>query len=257
MAKLPASRISIWRIKADVSEDEIIRDDIAGLQTIAAKIGGTDAIVYIKQAPQRTAPWHGFLSRAIAKPLKVLETQSAAAMIVVKADDRYYALAFGHSRSWINKPVIERRFGMMVNLNSADEKSLKSVDKEEFETFQRKTRTQTSSDSEFDQFGVDVQRDLLRSVTGRPEDKDLAEYLVGADNLIATVRIEPEKLIEKLRQVGKIAEETHYRDKGFDWIDHFSRVTDPAIVASLDQKLVENILANDLDRIFFRPSDAA
>lgn len=250
MAKLRAHRLNIWRMKADILEDDIIREDIPGLQTIKTSIGDTDAKLYVKQTPQRTAAWHGFLTSATSMPLKVLETQSASAMILVRADDRFYAVAFGHSRSWINKSAIERRFGMMVTLNAVDEKSLKSVDKEEFETLQRKTRTQTSTETEFDQFGVDVQRDLLRSVTGRPEDKELADHLVGADNLIATVRFEPGKLVAKLSEFGQISEETKYKDKGFDWIDHFGRVTDPVLVEQLDQKLMASIKEGALEKAF-------
>jgi uncharacterized protein (TIGR04141 family) len=142
---------------------------------------------------------------------------------------------------------------MIATLNAVDEDSLRSVDKEEFETIQRKTRTQTSAQTDIAQFGVDVQRDLLRSVTGKPKDTKVAEHLTGADNLIASVRIGPDQLAEKLVEFGELSDSKDYREKGFEWIDHFSRVTDPVVLESLDESLVTDLRERHLDNIFLAP----
>lgn len=256
MKKVKVQRLNLWRMKAGIVPAEVVREDIVNLQSEDFQVGDMIGKTYFKQTPQRSVPWHEFVRSATSGNLNALESQSAAALMVMTVAGRTYALSFGHSRTWMSKSVIERRFGMMVTLNAVDIKSLKSVDHEELEALQRKTRTQTSSDAEFDQFGVDVQRDLLRSVTGRPEDDTLAEHLVGADNLIASVRLEPSELEKKIRVLGEFADQDSYKQKGFDWIDHFAKVSDPMLITDLDNLLVDDLRSQSLDHVFLAAPSA-
>jgi len=173
--------------------------------------------------------------------------------MLIEVDGRIFALTFGAGRFWINKEEIDRRFGMMATLNAVEENSLKSVDREEFEAQQRKTRTQTTTQSDIGQFGLDVRSDLLRSVTGKPEDASVAEQLTGSDSLHASVRIDFADIPAKLQELNNLADSDAYRDKGYDWIDHFHRVTDPAVIQRLDQALVSDIREGRTDNIFLAP----
>jgi uncharacterized protein (TIGR04141 family) len=253
MPKLPVQRLSIWRLKDGVPLDQVVRDDLTNVKSISAAVGDYPATLYTRQAPQKSAPWRPFVEQAIGKKIADLQTQSASAVLALEIEGRVYALTFGHARNWLSRAAIERRFGMMATLNAVDEESLRSVDKEEFETIQRKTRTQTSAQTDIGQFGVDVQRDLLRSVTGKPKNAMVAEHLTGADNLIASVRIGADQLAEKLLEFGKLADSKDYRDKGFDWIDHFSRVTDPVVLQGLDESLVTDLRQGHLENVFLAP----
>ena len=106
-------------------------------------------------------------------------------------------MAFGAGRHWIDDGAIVRRFGMMVTLNTVHPDRIRSVDREEFETIQRKTRSQTSVSSNLDNFGLDVQRDLVRSVTGQPENQAFGKHVTGADNLILSAPITFSQLADK------------------------------------------------------------
>lgn len=253
MAKLPVQRLSIWRFKEGIDLDQVVRDDLTNVKSAEATVGDQPAVVYTRQAPQKPAPWRSFVENAIGKPIDALQTQSASAVLALEIGERVYALTFGHARNWLSRQAVERRFGMMATLNAVDEESLRSIDKEEFETIQRKTRTQTSAQTDIGQFGIDVQRDLLRSVTGRPADPNIAEHLTGADNLIASVRIGPADLASKLSELGELADSKDYQTKGYDWIDHFSRVTDPAVINELDETLVGELQEGHLESVFLAP----
>lgn len=76
---------------------------------------------------------------------------------------------------------------MIVTLNVVHPDRIRSVDREEFDKIQRKTRSQTSISSNIDSFGLNIQRDLVRSVAGQPEDTTFAAHVTGADNLIMRV----------------------------------------------------------------------
>jgi uncharacterized protein (TIGR04141 family) len=253
MAKEPVQRLSIWRFKTGVELKDVVRDDLSNVKSIDATVGAHPAKIFTRQAPQKVAPWQTFVEKAVGKSIGNLQTQSASAVLALNVNSRTYAITFGHSRNWLPRGAVERRFGMMATLNAVDEESLRSVDKEEFENIQRKTRTQTSLQSDIGQFGIDVQRDLLRSVTGKPKNTDVAEHLTGSDNLIASVRVGPGSLPAKLAELGALADSKDYLNKGFDWIDHFSRVTDPVIIEKLDASLVEDIKSRNLEHVFLAP----
>ena len=250
MPKVPVQRLSIWRFKKGVTIDKVIRDDIGAIKSWPTKVGDADALLFTRQSPAKPVSWKSFVQTATGLRLDSFESQSASAVLAVKVGDRVMAMTYGYSRNWLERSAIERRFGMMVTLNAVDVNSLRSIDKEEFENIQRKTRTQTSAQSDIGQFGVDVQRDLLRSVTGRPTNTALAENLTGADNLAASVRVEAAKLLGTLKEFSSLSEKDDYKAKGYDWIDHFQREYDPVVLGELDQALVDDLRAEQLDHIF-------
>jgi uncharacterized protein (TIGR04141 family) len=145
------------------------------------------------------------------------------------AAGRIFAIAFGFGRHWIDEAQIVRRFGMIVTLNVVHPDRIRSVDREEFDTIQRKTRSQTSTSSNIDSFGLNIQRDLVRSVTGQPEDATFAAQVTGADNLIMSVAVTFEQLGDKCAQAFAQFSTNRYRDR-YAWIDNFNRISDPVKV---------------------------
>ncbi|WP_416832038.1 MAG: TIGR04141 family sporadically distributed protein [Erythrobacter sp.] len=254
MDRTPIQRLSIWRLKEQASLDDALSEKSTALKQVDFEFsGGMPARLITKQSPRKSPDWVKFLKSGIDAFNYPLETQSAAAVLLVEIHDRIFALTFGAGRFWVNKEEIDRRFGMMVTLNAVEENSLKSIDREEFEAQSRKTRTQTSTRSDIGQFGLDIRRDLLRSVTGKPKDTSVAEQLTGSDALNASVRIEFSDIPKKLETFNELAESKAYREKGYDWIDHFHRISDPAIIARLDQALVNDIREGNTANIFLAP----
>lgn len=250
MSKIKVQRLSIWRMKDRLGFHDAISESARGFQKIDFNIGDVKAQLLTKQSPKKTPDWVNFLKSSIVKFNFPLESQSAAALLLIETSGRIFALSFGAARFWIDKEAFDRRFGMMATLNAVDENSLRSLDREEFESQQRKTRTQTSSHSNLGQFGIDVQRDLLRSVTGVPIDAKLAENMTGSDALNIATRVEFDQIPAKLDRLNELADSDEYQEKGFDWIDHFHRVTDPTVIAVVNDRLVAAIKDDDLSNIF-------
>jgi uncharacterized protein (TIGR04141 family) len=170
----------------------------------------------------------------------------------ILVDDRVFCVAYGSARHWIKDENIERRFGMLVTLNSVHYKKIRSVDREEFDTINKMTRSHTSVSSSIDNFGLNVQRDLVRSVTGEPEDTTFALHVTGADNLILHGPIQFDKLSEKCREAFRFYRETTYKER-YRWIDNFQRVRDKGTIETLENELSERIRNGSLDNVFLTP----
>jgi uncharacterized protein (TIGR04141 family) len=154
----------------------------------------------------------------------------------------------------IDEAQIVRRFGMKVTLNVVHPERIRSVDREEFDTIQRKTRSQTSVSSNIDSFGLNIQRDLVRSVTGQPEDATFAAHVTGADNLIMNVAVTFEQLGDKCAQTLAHFSTNRYRNR-YAWIDNFNRISDPVKIFELDSKLMDELRTGVPENAFLTPPD--
>ena len=207
-----------------------------------------------KGTPPNPPSWRQFVQSGTDQDLRLLLNQSASCLIALSAGGRVFAVSFGFARHWIEESRIARRFGMIVVLNTVHPDRIRSIDREEFETIQRKTRSQTSVSSSIENFGLNVQRDLLRSVTGQPENQEFAKHVTGADNLIIAVPITFDQLGDKCRESLDYFENDAYRER-YSWIDNFLRVTDPLLVAELDTELIGVLRTGAPENAFLTPPD--
>jgi uncharacterized protein (TIGR04141 family) len=247
-------RLNIFLIKEDVDISDVLRNDVEGLASAAIAPGlGFEGRIITKGALPNPPRWLKFVQTGTREQLGSLLNQSASCLIIIEINNRLFAVAFGFGR--LDERQIVRRFGMIVTLNVVHRDGIRSVDREEFDTIQRKTRSQTSVSSSMDNFGLNVQRDLLRSVTGCPEDQAFASHLTGADNLIMTVPIRFDQLGQKCLEALAHYESDTYRER-YPWIDNFTRITDPTRTVELDNALVETLRTGGRENIFLAPPDA-
>ena len=74
----------------------------------------------------------------------------------------------------LNPTAIEPRFGLRTALNGVDVDQVRSVDRKTLDAVSMYTREQASRESSFNVFDMNVQRDLLRSITGECWTRTLA-----------------------------------------------------------------------------------
>jgi len=149
---------------------------------------------------------------------------------------------------------VRRGPGEVLPLNSIPNDKIRSIDVKSFDAISRHTRTQASREGSPRDFGMDVEQDLLRAVTGTPADATLGSRLTGMDalNVVVptTIRDIPnllDRFYDKyLDQAYKVA---------YPWIDQIAEVRDPARVSFLDELVVERLRQIDLDRLWFAVPD--
>ena len=140
-------------------------------------------------------------------------------------------------------------FGLKVALNSIDPERIRSIDRARFDSIAQQSRIQASQEAEIGAFGLDVEQDLLRGVTGRPADGSLARTLSGADALYVSVTAKLDGVPTLLDSyLGQYRSDT-YQDR-FGCVDHLGEVRDPLLRAKLDEALVDKINEGDFDGLW-------
>jgi uncharacterized protein (TIGR04141 family) len=166
---------------------------------------------------------------------------------VVQVDGRFYAFTFGYGRGLLNPRKIVPQFGLRVALNRIDPRQIRSLDTKTFEDMVVSRATQASKSSELPTFGVDVSRDILRAVTGQPNDDKIGKRLSGSDALVVNVDTSSLNLEDLCRRCYEAFADDAYK-ADFAWIDHLAVVTDTVNIDQLNDLLVQQLRNGDTSR---------
>ncbi len=225
--------------------------------SIHSELGFTGK-VYVQQNQKHPPNWLEFVQSGVQQALN-LHTSNAKALLLVEVESRLFAITFGRgSQYFLNQEAIVPDFGWKVALNALDSSALRSIDVKTIDDNVRDTRTQTSKSSGIGAFGIDVARDLLKAVTGKPQDKKFAKRISGAESLAITHEID-------FSDIGKICKKllTEYKKddykREFDWVDKLQPVSDRTesqLIATLNEHLLEAIKADESsERVYLAPPD--
>ena len=166
--------------------------------------------------------------------------QSSSAAFFVKVDKRMFVLTFGSGRFILRSDAYEERFGLLVTINSVKSDALRSIDKRAFIDDQN-SRVQTGQAAAAFDFGVDVERDLVRGIVGYPHSDELGRKLAGADALTVTIDVELSGIKKLLRRYLKAFESKDYQAH-FPWIDKIRQLHPKGkLVEELNHLLIEKL----------------
>lgn len=155
--------------------------------------------------------------------------------------DCMFALAFGYGWQFLKPGVYDERFGLISALNIIDAEKLRKIDKKSMISAPKDTSEQLSKAGGIAEFGIDIEQDLLRSVSGVPKDQDIfGKIITGRDALSLSVKIDQLKIKDLIHECYKKYCSKDYK-KDFDWVDQIAEVKDPNILEKLNNLLVENI----------------
>ena len=196
-------------------------------------------VLFTRKNPPKPPKW-AKLSDGYVDIRKLGAVQSTSAAFVVKVDNRFFAITFGQGRFILKPEAFEERFGLLVTLNSVPANALRSIDKRTFVDDQN-SRVQTSQAAVALEFGINIERDLIRGIVGRPDRTELGRKLAGADALTVTIDVDITKLRPLLRRYLKAFESKGYQTI-FPWVDQVRQLRPKGELAqTLNDKLVEKL----------------
>jgi uncharacterized protein (TIGR04141 family) len=213
---------------------------------------GFEAALFVTQGPPREPMWTPFLREGFPD-LTLPRTPAVGAVLVVRVPrekgERYLAFTFGSGRFLLRSDAWEHSFGMRTALNvifegddgSIDASRLRVVDARRVEANTLHTRRQSNRRAPFETFDVDLRRDLLHAVDGRPVDPDhWGERIGGSDPLHLNLEVTLPALGDLCRRILDAHTRTDYRVR-FSWVDNIRVVTNEDELAALDQQLVSDL----------------
>ena len=241
---MATNRLTIYLLR-DVVEFDDALEPTKPFQTLALNpASGLEGAFYYSSPPATPPAWAFYVQPVLESALTTVTTSSASGLLVLKSGERHFALTFGYGRSFLEPSKIEHQFGLRVALNRIDASQMRSLDTKTFEDMVVTRTTQTSKSTDLPTFGIDVSRDILRAVTGRPRDESFAKRLSGSDALVINTDTPPTELPGLLAELYKAFQEDSYK-ADFEWIDHLALVDDGATITVLNSLLEEQLIAGD------------
>ncbi|PVX26311.1 MAG: hypothetical protein CW691_01820 [Candidatus Bathyarchaeum sp.] len=212
---------------------------------------------FLQKSDPKKPSWFDFLDDGI-NDLIVPEIQRINAVLFVKVkyhDDQIFAITFGQGRYLLRPDCIMKNYGLRVALNVIYDQSdgqstferIKGIDAKTVAENTMRTRRQSDRRATFETFGVDIQRDLLRAVTGIPISSGIwGTRISGSDS----ISINPVTSFDNLGDICKNVAQAYNDDayqQNFEWIDNLHAVTDPQILKELNEVLIEAIKTGSMD----------
>lgn len=238
-------KLTVALLKADVARAAALRDPDSVISHVVPSLGEAPSLFVASRSPHPPS-WQRFLDPHVAENLTGLFAASSSAVLLIEASERLFAVTFGQGRHLLNAEAFEHDFGLKVVLNTVAPDQLKSVDSKTIDETTMHTRRDVSRDSTFSAFGLDVSRDLLRAVTGTPQDETLGPRLTGSDLLGLQTRLQLPELPGLLTRLLKAYEDDAYKASGFDFIDFLRPEKEAARLRELEEHLIVALTTGDI-----------
>jgi uncharacterized protein (TIGR04141 family) len=146
--------------------------------------------------------------------------------------------------------VLEEQFGLKIILNSIDYDQIRRISKTSVGSNLKQSNEQLPKSSYISEFGFDVNRDLMKNISGKSED-DMFEkcILTGGDVLSVNVERNINDIDEFLKFCYRRYKETKYL-KTFPWVDNIKYVKNKNLVEELNSKLIDLINNKEFDKVW-------
>lgn len=174
-------------------------------------------------------------------------TANARAVLLVRIptgkdeEKRIFAVTMGYGKNMLKDDVIEERFGLKVILNTIKPDSLRRINKVNIGGNQKLSNEQLPLKAGINDFGLDINRDLVSNITGVSEDDSYAKgMLSGGDILTLTADVDITNIVDFLSKTYKKYTLDTYK-RNFAWIDQIQEVKGSRMLERLDSELISAI----------------
>lgn len=235
------NKLSIYLVKEGLFEKEDIFENPEELDILETLPDGSP--IYYKASYVHSPSW---LKSFFLKNDNYNMLQANSRVILLKKkvfenEERVFALTFGYARFLFKANVLEEQFGLRIVLNTIQQNEIRKISKTSVGTNQKQSNEQLPKNSDISEFGFDINRDLMKNVSGKSEDEMFEKsMLTGGDIFSLTVGRDISNIDEFLDYCYRRYKDTTYQDK-FAWIDNIKYVRNKNIVDQLDAKLIEEI----------------
>ena len=240
--------LSVYLVKPAYSTSEQVIQGDACDEPINVPIAGHGSgKLYIQKTRPRPPRWASLFEELI--DFKKLAVPGVSAAFFIKAHGHCFVLTFGQGRHLLKEDVFEERFGLLCALNSVDPKTFRCVDVQSLDAIDSHTRIQSGQETTPEQFGLNVEQDMLKAIVGKPTNPSLGNRMTGSDSLSVSVKMglsDLPYLLDQYRQQfeSELSPEDH------QWVNNIAPIKSSAVISELEHALDESLSAGQLDGIW-------
>lgn len=207
---------------------------------------------FIRPPKSKPPDWLEFVQPHLVPDIDELASSSQAAVLLITVENQILAFTFGSGRYLLEDDSYENGFGLRVSLNTVKTDSLRSVDHQAFEDLRLNTRKQTSRKAPIEKFGLDIRKDLMKSITGIPEDKDFATSISGSDSLSITTDAAFNEIGDKCKDILKYYRMRRFKTR-YPWIENIAVVKKKSVIDKLQKILLRELTRGNIEDIDIAP----
>ena len=238
--KKSSENLNIFLVKKGINRsNKIIKENEVASPLLVKIRGCGEAKLYIKKTDEKYPKWKSLFDGWVDID-NIGKCKSISAALLIKVSGRNFVLVFGISgRHLVNNDVYEERFGLIVALNSVCKDSFRCVDKQSLNSIESQTRVQSAIETTADQFGLDVEQDMLKAVVGVPENMSLGSRMTGSDSLSVTVKMDLTDIKYLLNSYKELFE-SELNGKEYQWVNNISAIKSTStVVSDLNEALLK------------------
>ena len=163
----------------DVNDFDDALQDVASLESRA--FTRNNAKLFWKTTPEQTPMWIQGMFPSEFQLKRDIHSSTASGVLVIKTSNRFFAITFGYGSALLHDQFIEPRFGLKAVLNMVDPESLRSIDTKSLDGALSHTKEQLPALSSLSSFGIDIEKDFIRAVTGVSTNNSFGKTISGVD----------------------------------------------------------------------------
>lgn len=209
----------------------------------------TSGVIYIYRE-KRTVSWIDIVNK-LAKTSKTIageQIENIKGVVLLKLNDRVFALSFSNGISLIKNDRLETEFGLQTNRKLVKQKDLKTIKTVSLSTEiisnHKRAKTKIPYNLQLNNSPLNIVNDVSGPVAHEVLDIDGLKMTVSGQNQIQLKVNQhpnfPANVLKILRKLLEIYEDEDSKDQ-FKWKNEIIRVKDKSFIKKLNKKLAEKI----------------
>ena len=238
--------LSIFLIKKEYTIFDQIKENCEVLKKY-----NENKILYYSPSQINTPSW---LNSFFHDEFQGISISNARCLLLLKlevgSENRIFALTFGYGKNFLKENVIEEDFGLKVILNSIEKNRIRKISKTDIGKNYKSSQEQLPKEGELSEFGFDINRDIIKFVTGKYEEEDFGKCILTGGDIF---NIHSDKDINNIEELLVLAYNKYgtdsYKEK-FPWLDNIRLMKNKKILEKLNEKCVKVLNEKNFDSLW-------
>lgn len=239
--------LSIYLIKEEINNFEDIVENADVLHKY-----NENSIIYYSSSIIKEPEWLFKFFQINSDELKTANSRVLFLKKINVSDNksRIFAIPFGYGKNLLKDNVCEEQFGLKIVLNTIDINKIRKISKIDIGKNYKQSQEQMPKESDIGEFGFDIERDLIKYVTGKSDDDKFGNAIIsGGDIFNLSIEINIKDIDEFLLYCyNKYLSDTYKTN--FKWLDNIKCIKDKKLIEILNNEVVKILNQRNFDKIW-------